>query len=297
VASPPASVDEIARYALRGLLISPSNARGLADLLRSTADDVEDDEEYVSFAPFAVIGIPAGWSEWIAAALLSDRAAMAERIAGLERELDEAQSAATDWRRRSIYAQDGAAESMMLAFKWMTVHHRHSIGLPYTLPRPADLPDALRRAEASEAEVGRLREALRVIAEQHLPEEMDADDRDNADWEGGWGLVVTGARAALTRPDEMVAAPVASDHTPIVALATPDTLPTGWNSDMGAAPRDGTSVLLYVVTPPGDQYAVSIGDPEGWQSIEAGRWDDGDWFKMTAGEPTHWMPLPPPPGA
>lgn len=63
------------------------------------------------------------------------------------------------------------------------------------------------------------------------------------------------------------------------------------------APKDGTKVLLHVVTPPGDSYATMVGLPEGWESTEAGFWcvDRGEWTTGTAGDPTHWMPLPPPP--
>lgn len=60
------------------------------------------------------------------------------------------------------------------------------------------------------------------------------------------------------------------------------------------APKDGTKILLFVVTPKGDPWTVSVGQPDGWTSIETGRWD-GSWLKEMAGEPTHWMPLPTPP--
>jgi len=70
----------------------------------------------------------------------------------------------------------------------------------------------------------------------------------------------------------------------IRAIPTPDTLPTGWNSHMGEAPRDGTSVLLT-----SRRGGLMIGFWNGH-----GGWDDGDSRDHNTW-PTHWMPLPPPP--
>lgn len=61
------------------------------------------------------------------------------------------------------------------------------------------------------------------------------------------------------------------------------------------APVDNKArVLLYVVHP-ADKYARNVGHPEGWDSVEVGIRFDGKWFHDTAGEPTHWQPLPEPP--
>lgn len=46
---------------------------------------------------------------------------------------------------------------MMLARKWMEAHDRLKAGKPYDLPKPADLPNAVKQLEA---ENKRLREAL-----------------------------------------------------------------------------------------------------------------------------------------
>lgn len=63
----------------------------------------------------------------------------------------------------------------------------------------------------------------------------------------------------------------------------------GW-MPIETAPKDGTRVLLYVVHP-GDEYAIAVGDPDGWRYIETGYWE-GVWEHEHAGAPTHWMPLP-----
>ncbi len=65
---------------------------------------------------------------------------------------------------------------------------------------------------------------------------------------------------------------------------------TDWNSDMSAAPRDGTRILL--VGDPDNPLTVVVGKQ--YQDIVTpGCWDTeyGDWW------PTHWMPLPTPPEA
>lgn len=84
----------------------------------------------------------------------------------------------------------------------------------------------------------------------------------------------------------------------IRAIPTPDTLPTGWNSDMGEAPRDGTTILVF--GRPGDIDGVEFGAP----GIHSAYWDSIDGaFCLTGAtwigpfiEPTHWMLPPPPPG-
>jgi len=75
----------------------------------------------------------------------------------------------------------------------------------------------------------------------------------------------------------------------IRAIPTPDTLPTGWNSDMGEAPRDRRKPFLLAtdsylggvvmaVWPPGSTYPID---------------EDGDDY--TDGRAWMPMPLPPPP--
>lgn len=65
----------------------------------------------------------------------------------------------------------------------------------------------------------------------------------------------------------------------------------GWNSDMEAAPRDGTVILggrTSSLTPWWIVYPMR-------QYWSDGRWlcaDDGKHYEP---EPTHWMPLPEPP--
>jgi len=148
--SPPASVEEIARR--------------LADEWFGTDP-----------LPFKVaVLIPR-----LEATLLSDRAAMAERVAGLERhcitlerQRDEANVYGDEEHARFEAAEaevarltDRVAELNMLAHGWMVAHDMRAAGKPVTFPAPVDLPNAIARAEASEAEVTRLREALEPFAD------------------------------------------------------------------------------------------------------------------------------------
>lgn len=59
------------------------------------------------------------------------------------------------------------------------------------------------------------------------------------------------------------------------------------------APKDGTRVLLFTTHIPNDYYN------ESFIGVQIGRWDCGHmsdgWEFENIGEPTHWMPLPPPP--
>jgi len=95
--------------------------------------------------------------------------------------------------------------------------------------------------------------------------------------------------------------------TVLRSIPTPDTLPTGWNSDMGKAPRDRTRVLLLLKNPipnarpdlrrwDGIPFVgahiglASDGFDVGWQfaaPVGQGGFPD-EWF---AG----WRHLPPPP--
>jgi len=96
----------------------------------------------------------------------------------------------------------------------------------------------------------------------------------------------------------------------IRAIPTPDTLPTGWNSDMGAAPRDRTKLVL--LTMHGSAVAAFYdptfdGDLGAWVASNEGEhpvsWTDGACWgsndqEMPSDPPVAWMhlPLPPPPG-
>jgi len=141
VASPPASVEEIARR------------------VASTMDRVSE-----------AIG---GWKGPFAddlRALLSDRAAMAERVAGLERDLEEARNTG----------------------RW----HEHN----WRQERDIKV-EAIGRSRASEAEVARLREAL-----ERMIFALETTNVCLMSWNGGRGSpapvddVLAAARAALTRP-------------------------------------------------------------------------------------------------
>ena len=72
-----------------------------------------------------------------------------------------------------------------------------------------------------------------------------------------------------------------------------------WRSDMENAPADGhTPVLALISIPGGYMYAVVQivhweGGDSGWCQPCAGR---GGGF-LTCKQPTHWLPLPPPPKA
>lgn len=71
--------------------------------------------------------------------------------------------------------------------------------------------------------------------------------------------------------------------------------PSPWQP-IETAPKDGRDVLLYVVTPLGDEWAMAIGMPEGWSGINVGKFSAfRGWEHMLSGKPTHWMPLPEPP--
>jgi len=183
VASPPASVEEIAIAAAR------------LETLRSAAwvaGNHSDDGLSMSSEDAANLAVYLD-------ALLSDRSAMAERVAGLERERDEL--------REALEGETQSADH-----GWKMAH----------------IEDA--RAEASEAEVARLREALerrgRLIdcLLDNDPEEVISDAghtvlqawRHDAEREMGRAALIRpmgepklpdgwlkeGIDAALTRPDE-----------------------------------------------------------------------------------------------
>jgi hypothetical protein len=95
--------------------------------------------------------------------LLSDRAAMAERVAGLERDLAKAKADVREMAMQAIADMGQYQENF-------------------------------ERAEASEAEVARLREALERIA---------AHDGNGGPRINDPGRMCVIARAALTRPDDL----------------------------------------------------------------------------------------------
>ena len=74
-----------------------------------------------------------------------------------------------------------------------------------------------------------------------------------------------------------------------------------WNSDMSAAPRDGTPLLLWTA---GDYVIGYFETAKGWPSSKAGfnDWTTGitsagqyDCGYERIGRPTKWMHLPAPP--
>jgi hypothetical protein len=65
----------------------------------------------------------------------------------------------------------------------------------------------------------------------------------------------------------------------------PDPTATAWKT-MDSAPRDGSDVLLWVPR--------CANAPHGTHCIA--RWHMGEWYQPFFAEPTHWQPLPPPPG-
>lgn len=90
------------------------------------------------------------------------------------------------------------AETAMNGYRWMQAHD-NLMGWIRTahpgllsqvpaaqLPTPADLPE----------EIMRLRNALTEISKQKLSTEMDEEERELADWEGGYDAIIVVARAA-----------------------------------------------------------------------------------------------------
>jgi hypothetical protein len=67
-------------------------------------------------------------------------------------------------------------------------------------------PDALETAEqtmdAQDAEIERLSHAVRLAASQKLPDEMEAEDKEFADWEHGYKMLVKLARAAHAKTED-----------------------------------------------------------------------------------------------
>ena len=61
---------------------------------------------------------------------------------------------------------------------------------------------------------------------------------------------------------------------------------TGWR-DISTAPRDGTRILVWRAHEPGKEHL----------QVGVDKWKGGCWYRSrTMMQPTHWQPLPPPPG-
>ncbi len=68
--------------------------------------------------------------------------------------------------------------------------------------------------------------------------------------------------------------------------------PSLWRT-LESAPQDGTEVLVFV-----DGHVATAADAEGqWWATVAGQRTLEDGRALTLGTPTHWRPLPPPPGS
>ncbi len=65
----------------------------------------------------------------------------------------------------------------------------------------------------------------------------------------------------------------------IIALSP---APDKWQT-METAPRDGTYIF------------VGFRSPDGYWNCDMTRWDGDGWWQHRQRNPTHWMPLPPPP--
>lgn len=57
---------------------------------------------------------------------------------------------------------------------------------------------------------------------------------------------------------------------------------------METAPRDGQAILVMVQEPAGSEYAVAIGNPEGWAHVAEARWSGERWEYYVQGEATGW---------
>lgn len=87
---------------------------------------------------------------------------LADTIERQARELAEA-------KQKLTYTEESAADTAMRAHKWMVAHNNLMAGKPYEYPEPADLPNAIARAETAEAEIARLTtplEGAKVSAEE-----------------------------------------------------------------------------------------------------------------------------------
>lgn len=179
-----------------------------------------------------------------------------------------------------------------------------------------------------------LRAFVSRIADQHLQSECDEDMDDYADYEGAYEQIVTEARALLTRLEAGAAEPqpfssvvtlTAEEFDELERCMTEPQEPTpavmraaellrklspakaaspsppqvsvagGWRS-IESAPRDGTRILVYL----GTKYGVHVAYWHKWEADHhfgsGALWKtDYPHVPINVIEPTHWMPLPPPP--
>jgi hypothetical protein len=63
-------------------------------------------------------------------------------------------------------------------------------------------------------------------------------------------------------------------------------MPSEFHS-MSTAPKDGRLVLMKIQEPAGGDYAVASGNPDGWEYVAEGRWENG-WQFPIRGEPVGW---------
>jgi hypothetical protein len=68
--------------------------------------------------------------------------------------------------------------------------------------------------------------------------------------------------------------------------------PSLWRQ-MDTAPQDGTEVLVFV----DGHVAVAASNGGRWYGMVAGKRADDSTGAVDLGTPTHWRPLPPPPGS
>ncbi|ASK88444.1 DUF551 domain-containing protein [Sphingorhabdus sp. SMR4y] len=70
---------------------------------------------------------------------------------------------------------------------------------------------------------------------------------------------------------------------------------TPWQ-DIATAPKDGTKILVWTTTRNSEEltsYCNDICEGVHVDEVQTATWD-GEWDCHLIGEPTHWMPLPPP---
>ena len=71
-------------------------------------------------------------------------------------EIDRLRTALAASEGRAAFLSDRNVETSMLAHKWMVAHDKAQAGQPYDFPAPADVPEAIARAEALEAALKRI---------------------------------------------------------------------------------------------------------------------------------------------
>ena len=68
--------------------------------------------------------------------------------------------------------------------------------------------------------------------------------------------------------------------------------PSLWRP-IASAPQDGTEVLIFV----SGHAVVAIWDQGRWRAVVAGKRISEEQTGLDLGSPTHWRPVPPPPGS